>query len=106
MMVPGGSNGEEAPGSMRNPVPLDVDCHVTVVPAFTQKRSFPFAPGMLGVAEDEYEVRFTFTVHGAEADPHVLSVLHKLAGLGFEQALSLIHISEPTRRTPISYAVF
>ena len=24
----------------------------------------------------------------------------------FEQGLSLIHISEPTRRTPISYAVF
>ena len=28
------------------------------------------------------------------------------ASKGLEQGLSLIHISEPTRRTPISYAVF
>src|SRR5665647_2581340 len=28
------------------------------------------------------------------------------AGIGWEVPLSLIHISEPTRRTPISYAVF
>ena len=28
------------------------------------------------------------------------------AAVGLAQDLSLIHISEPTRRTPISYAVF
>src|SRR5665647_2303471 len=28
------------------------------------------------------------------------------SGAGIDQTLSLIHISEPTRRTPISYAVF
>src|SRR5665647_2886080 len=30
----------------------------------------------------------------------------KKARMALKQALSLIHISEPTRRTPISYAVF
>jgi hypothetical protein len=45
---------------------------------------------MLGVAEDEYEVRFTLTVQGAEADPQVLSALHRLAGLGFAQASLLL----------------
>src|SRR5664279_6126600 len=31
---------------------------------------------------------------------------HWASGEGFDHFLSLIHISEPTRRTPISYAVF
>ena len=34
--------------------------------------------------------------------PEDRSALHEV----MEQQLSLIHISEPTRRTPISYAVF
>ena len=33
-------------------------------------------------------------------------VLEKLRAWGCDLDLSLIHISEPTRRTPISYAVF
>src|SRR5680860_1789457 len=33
-------------------------------------------------------------------------VRERLADLGITEQLSLIHISEPTRRTPISYAVF
>src|SRR5271169_6793857 len=103
MMVPGGSNGEDAPGSMRNPVPLDEDCQVTVVPALTQKRSFPFAPGMLGVAEDEYEVRLTLTVQGVDADPQVLPALHILAGLGFAQAsLLLSFLSSAAAKLAIS----
>ena len=46
-------------------------------------------------------------------DPEQLSIvsagamkIYKLSKTGKEQLLSLIHISEPTRRTPISYAVF
>ena len=38
---------------MRKPVFFDEDIHVTVVPVLTQKSWFPFAPGILGVAEDE-----------------------------------------------------
>src|SRR5680860_433016 len=34
------------------------------------------------------------------------SVKKRLDAIGIALALSLIHISEPTRRTPISYAVF
>ena len=87
MTVPGGSNSEEAPKSIRNPVSLAEDIHVTVVPVLTQNSELPFAPGMLGVAEEECEVRFTSTEHGVEAEPQVLSALQRLAGLGFEQAL-------------------
>ena len=47
----------------------------------------------------------------SEANPHYLRFTAKAAGQGFankayDGILSLIHISEPTRRTPISYAVF
>jgi len=38
---------------------FEEDIHVTVVPVLTQKREFPFAPEMFGVAEDEEAVRFT-----------------------------------------------
>src|SRR5664279_6367497 len=34
------------------------------------------------------------------------SGVHSHLCVGLDSALSLIHISEPTRRTPISYAVF
>src|SRR5665647_3794118 len=37
---------------------------------------------------------------------HYLSPMREQEGLAVVQVLSLIHISEPTRRTPISYAVF
>src|SRR5680860_1283671 len=36
----------------------------------------------------------------------VQSILPRLFGIAPLENLSLIHISEPTRRTPISYAVF
>src|SRR5680860_1614186 len=36
----------------------------------------------------------------------ILSGLHVRPPMSIPYALSLIHISEPTRRTPISYAVF
>src|SRR5665647_3889952 len=36
----------------------------------------------------------------------LLTVMSVLASMSFLYSLSLIHISEPTRRTPISYAVF
>src|SRR5271167_3456583 len=82
-MVPGGSNGELPPKSIRNPVFFALDCQVTVVPALTQKNPSPLAPAMLGVAEDDCDVRLTLIVH---ADPHVLLALHMLAGFGCEQA--------------------
>jgi hypothetical protein len=52
---------KEGPKSMRNPVFFDEDIQVTVVPVLMQKREFPFAAGILGVAEEEYAVRFTST---------------------------------------------
>src|SRR5665647_3368791 len=46
-----------------------------------------------------------------EPDPRRVAVFEHMASLGVKMLhapliLSLIHISEPTRRTPISYAVF
>src|SRR5665647_2036751 len=37
---------------------------------------------------------------------HLVNIVHDLTARGIGLKLSLIHISEPTRRTPISYAVF
>src|SRR5271157_5864199 len=82
-MVPGGSNGEVPPKSIRNPVFLAVDCQFTVLPVLTQKKPSPFAPAMLGVAEEEYEVRLTLTEHDA---PQVLPALHILAGVACAHA--------------------
>ena len=39
-------------------------------------------------------------------DPILIRIRRFLPNLGSLDILSLIHISEPTRRTPISYAVF
>src|SRR5665647_2272592 len=49
------------------------------------------------------------TLFGLRVCPDLDTVMYTLGG-GIDEAqgwgLSLIHISEPTRRTPISYAVF
>jgi hypothetical protein len=63
---------------------------VTVVPTFTQKSEFPFAFGMPGVEDAESAVRFTSTVQGEEADPHVLLAVHSCAGFASEQAYLLL----------------
>jgi hypothetical protein len=81
-ITPLGSNGEAAPKSTTNPSPLSVLFHWTVVPTLTQNRELPFALGMLGVADAELSVRFTFTLHGLEADPHVLAAVHIWAAFG------------------------
>ena len=59
----------------------------------------------------EFAVAASCLKHSIEGDMNMVSVdeVKKLAGgdgSGRVQRLSLIHISEPTRRTPISYAVF
>jgi hypothetical protein len=59
---------------------------VTLVPTFTQKEEFPFAPGMLGVAEAAWEVRLTSTEHGSEDDPHVVAAVQSAVGSGSRQA--------------------
>jgi hypothetical protein len=46
-----------------------------VVPAFTQNVLFPFAFGILGVADAPALSRFTSTVQGLELDPQVLPEL-------------------------------
>jgi hypothetical protein len=92
MIVPSGtSNGEEGPKSSTKPVFLDVLCHVTVVPAFTQKGALPLASGMFGVADAELlPLRFTFTVQGVELEPHVVLALHMLPGFDSEQTYFLL----------------
>lgn len=85
-MAPAGSNGEAGPTSTTKPLSFSVLFHVTVVPTFTQKRELPFAFGMLGVLDAESAVRFTSTVQGVEADPHVVAAVHSCAGVGSEQA--------------------
>ncbi len=44
---------------------------------------------MLGVEEAALAVRFTSTLHGLEADPHVLAPTHICAGLASSQAYLL-----------------
>ena len=61
---------------MRNPVFFADDCQVTVVPVLMQKREFRFAFGILGVADAEYDVRFTSTLQGTLGEPQVLLSLH------------------------------
>jgi len=90
MMAPGGSNGDAGPTSTTKPLSFSVLFHVTVVPTFTQKRELPLAFGMLGVDDVESEVRFTSTVQGVEADPHVLAAVQSCAGFASEQAYLLL----------------
>jgi hypothetical protein len=47
------SKGVFSPKSTMKPVLLELLCQVMVVPALTQKGPFPFASGMLGVADAE-----------------------------------------------------
>ena len=64
--------------------------------------------GMKELAE-KYHVGVS-TIHGAESFYEFLRPAHRekkaFVCNGSACMLSLIHISEPTRRTPISYAVF
>ena len=80
MIALGGSNGDDDPKSMTNPVFLEVLCQVTVVPTVTAKSELALAPGIPGVAEADAAVRFTSTTQGLEFDPHVFPALAKLAG--------------------------
>src|SRR5271170_6859203 len=91
MIVPSGtSNGEEGPKSKTNPVFLDELCQVTVVPTFTQNGVFPFAFGMLGVADAELPpLRFTSTLQALVVDPQVVLALHRLPGFDSEQTYLL-----------------
>jgi hypothetical protein len=83
------SNGVFGPMSTIKPSCFVSLFQVTVVPAFTQKVEFPFAPWILGVAEAELEVRLTSTEHDSEADPHVLLAVQIEAGFGSEHAYLL-----------------
>ena len=77
-------NGEFGPKSKTNPVFLDSLFQLSFVPAATQKGWFPFALGMLGVADASDAVRLTSTVHGVEAEPHVFAAVHMAWGSGSE----------------------
>jgi hypothetical protein len=90
MIAPLGSNGEAGPTSMRKPVSLPVVFHVIVVPTFTQNAALLLALGMLEVVDAPSEVRFTSTVQGEEADPHVFAAVQSCSGLGSEQAYLLL----------------
>jgi len=90
MMAPDGSNGDAGPRSTTKPLSFSVLFHVTFVPIFTQKSELPLAFGMLGVTDAESDVRFTSTVQGVEADPHVLAAVHSCAGFTSMQAYLLL----------------
>ena len=57
-----------------------------------------------GISTEAGEGTATNLFHAAELGD--LAALQKFVNQGQALNLSLIHISEPTRRTPISYAVF
>lgn len=86
IIAPAGSNGDASLTSTTNPTFLLVLFQTTLVPTLTQKIEFPFAPGILGVAEVESDVRFTSTTQGVVGDPQVLAGVHIEAGFGSEQA--------------------
>jgi len=83
--APAGSKGAEGPKSTTNPVFLDMLFHVMVVPVFTQKGIFDFAPGISGVTAADSAVLLMSTVQGAVADPQVFLAVHMLSGFGSEQ---------------------
>jgi hypothetical protein len=95
MIVPSGtSKGEDEPKSRTKPVFLDALCQVTVVPTFTQKDAFPFAFGMLGVADAELPpLRFTSTLQALVVEPQVVLALHMLPGFDSEQTYLLFLLS-------------
>jgi len=83
---------------------LPVAFHVIVVPTFTQKAALLLALGMLDVVDAPSEVRFTSTVQGEEADPHVFAALHSCSALVSEQAYLLFKdwaAAYPTNRNSI-----
>jgi hypothetical protein len=94
MIAPSGvSNGEEGPKSKTKPVFLDALCQVTVVPTFTQNDAFPFAFGMLGVADAELPpLRFTSTLQALVVEPQVVLALHMLPGFDSEQTYLLLFL--------------
>jgi hypothetical protein len=63
--------------------------HWTFVPTFTQKSELLLAPGMPGVDEAEFDVRFTSTTQVAEAEPQVFAALHICAGFASAQTYLL-----------------
>ena len=84
---PGGSKGEVVPKSITNPVSFDKLCHVTLVPAFTQKGALALGLAILATAAAESDARLTSTVQGVGTDPHVVLSLHMLSGWGAEHTL-------------------
>jgi hypothetical protein len=86
MIAPPGSNGDALLISTTKPVFFEVLFQFTLVPGLTQKREFPLAPGIWGVAEAEEAVLFTSTSHGVDCDPHVLPALQRDCGSGSVQA--------------------
>jgi len=62
---------------------------IMVVPVFTQKGVFDFAPGISGVTAADSAVLLMSTVQGAVADPQVFFGVHMLSGFGSEQTFLL-----------------
>jgi hypothetical protein len=75
MIASSDPNGDDVPKSTTKPVFFCVVFQIIVVPVFTQKVLFPFALGILGVADAPTLLRFTSTVQGLELDPQVLPEL-------------------------------
>ena len=69
--------------------------------------SFAAAEGAIGLARSANKARkedLRVILNGLGKD--AAQIISRINGFTYVQTLSLIHISEPTRRTPISYAVF
>src|SRR5665647_1812983 len=77
----------------------DMAYHLEANPA--ARVTFNFVPVLLDQLED-YSEQFKI---GDIRDPLLALLIEKDLGSTSPERLSLIHISEPTRRTPISYAV-
>jgi hypothetical protein len=95
-----GSNGESVPNDTVNPWFLLELIHTTVVPVLIQKNWLFFAFGTLGFTLAELADLLMLIVHGDEAEPQVLTVLHMVSGCGSSHAYLLFACaSSSVRRT-------
>src|SRR5690348_5087270 len=101
MIGSSGSNGESVPNETVNPCFFEV-IHTTVVPALIQKNWLFFASWMPGFTLAELDPLVMSIVHGVEAEPQVLPVLHLDSGFSSSHTYLFFFCAcagPPARRT-------